>query len=85
MSSLFYSEDGYGTAVEQFLLDTITDAQMSQLIQSELLKDERTQSVSVRWLEGAATITVTSHKGQTFPLTLSISNVGAALDLPETS
>jgi hypothetical protein len=87
LSNLWYSEDDYGRAVESFLADVLTEAQMSQEIERELLKDERTLSVAVTWANSEARIAVTPHDGDTFTLTLDTSaeDIADALQLPEAS
>jgi len=85
LSSLHYSKQDYGLAVEEYLCDTVTQAQMSQEIQRELLKDERTKSVAVTWANEEAIIAVTSKDDATFTLTLdtTAANLAVALQLSE--
>lgn len=82
LTGLFYSVDGYGAGVEGWLLDTITQVEMTGIITSQLLLDERTRDVTVTWFDTGATILVMPHSGQEFPLTLAIGDVATALEIP---
>lgn len=80
LSSLFYSEGGYGVGVARWLLSTqLTDQQVQDAIRTDLMRDERTQSVSVNVSAATIEVRCTPHASQDFPLTLTIDRVKGAL------
>lgn len=73
MASLFYSEDGYGVGVLQWLLGTkLTPQQIEGAIKLSLMKDERTQDVRVTVLNETIRVQCYAHDQPDFPLTLTV-------------
>lgn len=78
MRGLFYARD-YGLGFFRYLLEGgVTQAEIDSAIARELLKDERTKSVTTAVTEQTVTVYVTP-KGATQPLTLTIDRVKGAL------
>jgi hypothetical protein len=82
LARLFYVE-GYGLAIEGYLLDIVTQARITTDIQIELQKDERVRDVKVQWLNNECAIIVQDHALNEYPLTLPIDRVASTLGLPE--
>lgn len=80
LSELFYASppSSYGLGVHKLLLETgLSVSEISAMVQRELLKDERTQSVKTEVLNTVISITVTPHSGRDF--TMAISRVSGEL------
>lgn len=79
MSRLWYDAT-YGLGAHRWVLETgLSQADIASAIQLELLEDERVARVETTVLTATLLVRIFSHRRPTFPLTLEIDRVSAAL------